>query len=110
MITQVRTETQLNRDSDNSLLPSILKEQAEEISKKIRNKFSQEGITADVTYVISGAQIEFHIGVIQNNKSKSIPISITNGRINVPKQLQKYLSNNGRTLEYNKIESILKSL
>ena len=110
MITQVRTETQLNRDSDNIVLATVLKEQAEEISKKIRNKFSQEGITADVTYVISGAQIEFHIGVIQNNKSKSIPISITNGRINVPKQLQKYLSNNGRTLEYNKIESILKSL
>lgn len=109
MITQVRTETQLNRDSGNSFLPTILKDQAEELSKKIKNKFLREDIAVDITYILSGTQIEFHINV-QNNKAKSIPINIVNGKISVPKQMQKYLSNNGKTLEYNRIQNVLKSL
>jgi len=70
---------------------------AENIAEQYRQKLREENLDSNIRYEIDGDVVNIFIEET-TGETKKIPYKIVNGRIVVPKEYQKYLSKDGKSL------------
>jgi len=70
---------------------------AENIAEQYRQKLREENLDSNIRYEIDGDNVNIFIEE-RTGETKKIPYKIVNGRIVVPKEYQKYLSKDGKSL------------
>ena len=89
----------LNFDIDLKLFDKNLNQKfAENIVEQYRQKLREENLDGNIRYELDGNIVNIFIEE-RTGKSKKIPYKIVNGRIVVPKEYQKYLSKDGKSLD-----------
>ena len=89
----------LNFDIDLKLFDKNLNQKfAENIVEQYRQKLREENLDGNIRYELDGNIVNIFIEE-RTGKTKKIPYKIVNGRIIVPKEYQKYLSKDGKSLD-----------
>lgn len=105
MIPTKSIETKINRDNQES--DDFFDIYGEKIVNKIQEELNRNGIKGKVYYIVNNG-IEVHI-TKEDESKKKIPFKIVNGRLVVPDEYKKYLSNDGKSLNFND-DSVIKKI